>query len=256
MIRLPGYVFFSFVLPLDGLFIEETESKFRMRIQKLKLYTNNLQLEREFYHTTLGFDIIASNSNLFTVKIGWSELTFEKSEEEHKYHYCFLIPSNKLIQAMEWMEKRVAIIELENGKKTQRFETWNADSFYFYDASGNLAEFIVRHDLENARNSDFSISDVLCVNEIGMPTDDVEKSNNQLQNHFETEFWKGDQTRFGTNGSQEGLFLLPNYTVKDTWFPTSIRIKPEPFSVQFISNGKEYYMEYEDGEISSAANDR
>ena len=225
-----------------------------MKIKELKLYTNKLELEKEFYSKTLGFEVIDSKSNSFTLKIGWSELTFEKSHKDYKYHYCFLIPSNKLIQAMEWMEKRVEIIDLENGRKTQRFESWNADSFYFYDGSGNIAEFIVRHQLGNDEDSDFKISDVLCVNEIGMPTNDVKKLNNQLQDNFGTEFWKGDPERFGTNGSQEGLFLLPNYNIKDIWFPTSIKIKPEPFSAVIMNNGEKYFMEYKNEEIKTTAN--
>ncbi|WP_405207261.1 VOC family protein [Aquimarina sp. LLG6339-5] len=222
-----------------------------MKIQKLKLYTNKLDLEKQFYSETLGFEILESTVNQFTLKIGWSELTFEKSENDYKYHYCFLIPSNKLNQAMEWMEKRVPILDLENGRKTQRFESWNADSFYFYDASGNIAEFIVRHELKNATDSDFKISDVLCINEIGMPTSDVEKMNNQLQENFGTKFWKGDRQRFGTNGSQEGLFLLPNYTKKDFWFPTSIKITPEPFSAIITTNNQTFHLEYKSEELKN-----
>jgi len=51
--------------------------------------------------------MIKEGSDFFTLKIGWSELTFQKSDKEHKYHYCFLIPSNKLNQALEWIEKRI-----------------------------------------------------------------------------------------------------------------------------------------------------
>jgi len=57
-----------------------------MKIKKLKLFTNKLELEKIFYSQTLGFEIIESNSNYFTLKIGWSELTFEKTEKEYKYH--------------------------------------------------------------------------------------------------------------------------------------------------------------------------
>lgn len=225
-----------------------------MKILKLKLFTNNLELEKVFYSQTLGFDIIESSSNSFTVKVGWSDLTFERIEKECKYHYCFLIPSNRLEQAMKWMKKRVPVIDIENGRKTQRFESWNADSFYFYDASGNIAEFIVRQELDNGINSNFKISDVLCVNEIGMPTINVKKANNELSEKFGTEFWKGDIKRFGTNGSQEGMFLLPNYEIKENWFPTTIKIKPEPFEIQLENNNERYNMEYRDGKIITTAN--
>ncbi len=225
-----------------------------MKIKKLVLYTDKLGLEKKLYSQTLGFEIIKSNSNSFTLKIGWSELTFKKTAREYKYHYCFLIPSNTLDQAMKWMEKRIAIIDIENGRKIQRFESWNADSFYFYDAGGNIAEFIVRHELKNPINSDFDISDVLCVNEIGMPTKNIEKTNNELQKHFGTKFWKGDKKRFGTNGSPEGLFLLPNYELKDIWFPTSIKLKPVPFDVQFENDGEQYNMLYQNENIITIAN--
>lgn len=228
-----------------------------MKILKLKLFTNKLELERTFYSQTLGFEIIESNSISFTVKVGWSKLTFEKSETEYKYHYCFLIPCNKLEQAMQWLEKRVRVIDIENGRKTQRFESWNADSFYFYDASGNIAEFIVRHQLNNPINSSFDISNVLCINEIGMPTSNIENTNNKLIKQFGTEFWKGDLKQFGTNGSQEGLFLLPNYEIKEIWFPTStMKIKPEPFEIIFENNGEKFKMEYKNEKIRMIDNAR
>ena len=65
-----------------------------MKFKKLKLYTNKLKSELKFYSETLGFEIIEQNEKSFTVKVGWSELSFEKSEKEYKYHYCFLIPEN------------------------------------------------------------------------------------------------------------------------------------------------------------------
>jgi len=222
-----------------------------MKFKKLKLFTNKLESELRFYSETLGFKILEQNSTSFSVKVGWSELAFEKSDKEHSYHYCFLIPSNKLHQALEWMESRVDIIDLENGRKTQNFETWNADSFYFYDASGNVAEFIVRYDLANEESEDFDISKVLGVNEMGMPTANVKKTNDQLQSELDTEFWKGDIERFGTNGSQEGIFLLPNYYLKDIWFPTTIKIKPEPFEAIIENGKKEYYLEFRNEKIKT-----
>ena len=43
-----------------------------MKIQKLKLFTNKLELEKKFYSQTLGFKIIESNAKSFTLKIGWN----------------------------------------------------------------------------------------------------------------------------------------------------------------------------------------
>lgn len=225
-----------------------------MKFKKLKLYTNQLEAEFEFYSKTLGFEVLERNTNYFSVKIGWSELSFEKTQREYKYHYCFLIPSNKLNEALKWMEKRTEIVNIGNGKKTQNFDSWNAESFYFYDASGNIAEFIVRYDLNNDVSDEFDISKVLGVNEMGMPTSNVKKINDQLRTELQTEYWKGDIERFGTNGSQEGIFLLPNYNLKDIWFPTSIKIKPEPFEAVIENKEREYHVEYRNEKIKTTAN--
>lgn len=60
-----------------------------------------------------------------------------------------MIPCNQLEQALTWMEKSVVIVTDADGLKTHHFDSWNADAFYFFDASGNIAEFIVRYDLQN-----------------------------------------------------------------------------------------------------------
>ncbi|SNR14695.1 VOC family protein [Tenacibaculum jejuense] len=200
-----------------------------MKFLQLKLYTNKLESELLFYSETLGFEIVHQSKNSFSVKVGWSELIFEKSEQKHQYHYCFLIPSNHLYQALEWMEKRTEIITIEENKKTQNFKSWNADSFYFLDASENVVEFIVRHNLKNEETSAFNLSKVIGVNEMGMPTKYVSKINDQLEKELNTKFWKGDIERFGTNGDEDGILLLPNYEIKKHWFPTNSPIKAQPF---------------------------
>lgn len=215
-----------------------------MKIRELILFTNELDLEKEFYYHTLGFDLIKQSNDSFTLKMGWSKLIFIRSDKPNKYHYCFLIPSNKLNEAMDWMNKRIEILDIESGRKTQRFETWNADSFYFFDASGNVAEFIVRHDLKNQSNKPFSVEDVICVNEIGLPTTSIKKTNAILKKEIASEFWKGNTTNFGTNGTQEGLFLLPNYETRTKWFPTNLRIEPSPFKAVIECNSDLYDFEF------------
>lgn len=215
-----------------------------MKIKDLFLLTNKLEYEKTFYSDTLGFKIIDESMDSFTLKIGWSKLTFIKSNKAYKYHYCFLIPSNKLESAMQWMEKRTNVIDIENGRKTQHFESWNAESFYFYDASGNIAEFIVRYDLENSINNAFSINDIICINEIGLPSVSVKETNIFLEKELNSHFWKGDKINFGTNGTQEGLFLLPNYKTKTKWFPTDLKIEPAPFDALIENNNTLYLFKF------------
>lgn len=221
-----------------------------MQIKKLTLYTTNLEKEKAFYKNTLGFPITENTRTHFSLQVGHSQLSFEKSSIQHPYHYCFLIPKNQLTESIDWLRQRLDIIEIEPGQFTQRFESWNADSVYFYDASGNVAEFIVRHDLDNASNSPFERSSIISVNEIGMPTAAVEKLNQQLEAELNSFFWKGDPIRFGTNGSQEGLFLLPNYEIKTTWFPTDLPVRPSPFKAVVAVADKNFEIVYQDEKLS------
>ena len=220
-----------------------------MRIKKLRLYSENLEAQKAFYKDVLEFDLLDTSPTSFTIRVGWTEFTFEQSDQKRVYHFAFLIPANKLSEALDWVEKRVDTLPIESGEKTTRFESWNANAFYFYDADGNVAEFIVRHDLKNESQDLFNSKSVLCVNEIGLPTNDIRALNQALESKYGTAFWKGNFERFGTNGSPEGLFLLPNYTVKTEWFPTTIKLQPESFEIEFESQGNIHGFRFENGLI-------
>jgi hypothetical protein len=203
-----------------------------MKIKELKLYTNQLESIKDFYCNTLGFIEDSTHNEQFSITVGSSKLTFQQSNVPHVYHYCFLIPSNKLLEALAWMQKRTFILDAEENSKIVDFDDWNAASFYFYDGGGNVVELIVRYDLNNESTEKFTLSSLLCVNEIGMPCTDINALNITLENKLNTKFWKGDLDRFGTNGTQDGLFLLVNYKMKDTWFPTEVTIIPAPFEAK------------------------
>lgn len=222
-----------------------------MKIKKLELYTHKLEEEKIFYTKQLGFEVTNETKNNFTVSVGWSELTFTKSATQHIYHYCFLIPSNKLTEALNWAKEKIELIEIQKGVHIQNFADWNADSFYFYDASGNIVEFIARYDLQNESPKNFKSSSLLGISEIGMPTNNIEKTSSELNSILNTLLWKGDLKRFAAHGDQNGLILLPNYTVKDSWFPTNKKLRPEPFNafIETINDGT--WIQYKNEVLSS-----
>jgi len=225
-----------------------------MRFKQVKLYTNKLSSELNFYSQVIGCEVLRQDATSFTVKVGWSELTFVESDKNHDYHYCFLIPSDRLQQALSWMSERVEIIQEVHGQKIHHFDFWNAESFYFYDGSGNVAECIVRYDLDHQSSGDFDVKSILGVNEVGMPTADIAANNTQLESQLKTRFYKGNETRFGTHGTLEGIFLMPNYQVKTTWYPTDMVLKPEPFEVIVEVGDSEYKVEYRDEKLVVSAN--
>ncbi len=71
-----------------------------MKIKQLTLFTNNLDQQNIFYKNFAESNFITESKNEFTINIGWTELKFKASITNYKYHYCFLIPSNKLEEAI------------------------------------------------------------------------------------------------------------------------------------------------------------
>jgi catechol 2,3-dioxygenase-like lactoylglutathione lyase family enzyme len=230
-----------------------------MKIREITLFTNQITKQLHFYGTILGFEITNKSVRNFTFQAGSTQMTFEASEQKYIYHYCFLIPSNKLEAAIKWLNFRVDLIKIEGEQIIQNSEAWNADSIYFYDGAGNLAEFIVRYDLENEVKNEvknkmmeqsFDLSQILCLNEIGMPTKNVTALNQAIEKELNSKFWKGDFEHFGTNGTQEGLFLLPNYEIKKEWFPTDLKIEASPFYGIFEVENYLYAMQFKKEKIN------
>lgn len=214
-----------------------------MKIKSLTLFSNDLDSQKSFYSTTLGFKILDETSSSFVINVGWTKLKFQQSPEKYHYHYCFLLPSNQFESAYHWFENHLDIIQLD-GESMFDFEGWNAKSFYFYDGNNNVAECIVRYDLKNPSTPDFSISSLLCVNEIGMPSSNIRKQNETLEKSINSQFWKGNFERFATNGDEEGLFLLVKNDIKKIWFPTRIPTQVSPFEAEIESNEKLYELTY------------
>lgn len=216
-----------------------------MKIREITLFTNKLSSQLHFYKNILGFEILEENNEKFAFQVGHTRMKFEASQENSIYHYCFLIPSNQLQAAIKWLSQRLDIIKIEGNRMIQNFESWNADSIYFYDGAGNIAEFIVRYDLKNETTSQiFDLSQIIGLNEIGMPTKDVKKINQELEQQLNSKFWKGDLERFGTNGTQEGLFLLVNNELKKDWFPTDLETEASPFLGIFEVENYLYHLEF------------
>lgn len=192
-----------------------------MRIRKLTLSCRNLESQKSFYQQTLGFKLEDITDISFSVKVGWTYLTFKQDAQKQDYHYCFLIPSNQHKEGIQWFQERLDLVMI-NKKPNYFFSTWNAESFYFFDGDQNISECIVRYDLENNSALPFGTGSLLCVNEIGTPSTTIKKHNQQLTELMNSKLWKGDLERFATNGNQEGLFLLANNSIKKVWFPTQV----------------------------------
>ncbi|MCO4820231.1 MAG: glyoxalase [Bacteroidetes bacterium] len=226
-----------------------------MKIKELTLYTSELHQQRDFYQHVFGLKTTNKSPNSFSVRLGHSKLLFEKSEKPHVYHYCFLIPNNKLALAINWLQDRLSVITYENGRIIEPGpDDWNSESVYFFDPTVNILEFIVRHNLNNYSDREgFDASQIISMNEIGMASKHPERLNQELKLVLGSKLKYGNVDRFGANGSEDGLFLLVNYNKKRTWFPTNIPPTPTPFKGIFEHDNNQVLLKFENESVIAIA---
>ncbi len=216
-----------------------------MIFSTLTLYCNDLEKQKQFFEEVLNLGVDKIEEGL-VIKVGKTLLKFIKKPKSDPYHYCFLIPSNKIEEAKKWLNPDFLVEE--NDLIIHHLPTWNAHNLYFYDGDGNLAEFIVHHDLNNESSLPFDESQILQLNEIGIAT-----NNNLLHikklKELGLKLFRGDEERFAAMGNPQGLFILVNNKLKDNWFPTKIFPRSVPFRCQVKIDDQFWDIEYDGREL-------
>lgn len=176
-------------------------------IKEVEMWTHTLEEMKYFYENTLGLTVVQEHSASFIVQAGVSTLIFTESNpsRQPKYHFAFNIPENQIDEALRWITPKVSVIPNE-GQEVVHFESWNADSIYFYDPAGNIVELIARHNLNNSANEAFSPASLLCVSEIGLPVPDVEEALLKLS-RVGIVPWQDYHSQFAAAGDEHGLII-------------------------------------------------
>lgn len=225
-----------------------------MEIRKLKLYSKNIKKQLSFYKEVLGFEATYLAENKITVTTGTTQLIFEEDQKSNFiYHFAFLIPNQKIEQAIDFLEKKGIQLLKRKEEKIIYFgtkENHTGRAIYFFDEDGNIAEFIERASLNHIAEQDFNIHQVIKLNEIGMPVDDPMEISRQLINQYkislidlhhlnDTFCWVGDY---------HGVFIV----VKNgrNWLPTQLSAFSNDFEVEFEAAGKNCRMKFEEGRFS------
>jgi catechol-2,3-dioxygenase len=215
-----------------------------MDITYLELPTKDLVAQRDFYSQILELPVDLSAEKL-EVKAGKTTLAFTQAEPDFDgvYHFAFNIPENQLRAAKAWVSGRIPLLQNEAGKDEYDFTNWNAHAFYFGDASGNILEFIARHDLKNAVDDVFNGKQILQVSEIGLPSEDVIAFANDLCAQMGLQVFRATQSdkEFTPIGDDNGLFIIP--VVGRLWLPThnpGISAKLLPVRVKLNIDGKDW----------------
>lgn len=176
-------------------------------IREVEMQTHFLKEMKDFYENTLALTVVQKPPASFSVQAGASTLTFTESNpgSQTKYHFAFNIPENHINEALRWITPKVSVIPNE-GQEVVHFESWNADSVYFYDPAGNLVELIARHNLNNSANEAFSPASLLCVSEIGLPVPDAEEALLKLS-RVGINPWQDYSSQFAAAGDEQGLII-------------------------------------------------
>lgn len=142
------------------------------------LYTDKLKAMKRFYGNLLELDMVESTDEMFTVRVGESQLTFKQSAEPAFYHYAINIPGNQFSMMKYWVQDRVTF-NREEGRDEVYFPSFDADSMYFEDPAGNVVELIGRR--KRDLFGDLTKESFLNISEIGMVTPNISEVGEQLQ---------------------------------------------------------------------------
>ncbi|MEG0285635.1 MAG: hypothetical protein RR494_06205 [Vagococcus sp.] len=173
-----------------------------MEIIQTRLQTNYLKENLHFYETVLGFQIENQTETSFEVIVGISKLIFEASElaEAPYYHFAFDIPTGRLLEAKQWLSKRVTL-SLEDGKDQITFGNSGCTSVYFEDASGNIVELIERSKTSPELEGVFDSSSVLKLSEMSLVVPNKLEVAEQL-------IQSGLQSMFNSDITEDGLSFM------------------------------------------------
>ena len=208
-----------------------------MEIKKLTLFSNNIDEQEQFYGSTLGFPIERTNKKILKVKTNENLLVFESSVNKFCYHFAFLINTGSLESAMDFLKKRDIALLPYQGSEVIHFNSGR--SIYFFDKDGNIAEFIERPSLPYKKTKDFSIKNVIKINEIGLPIKDTIKMAIYLSKDLGiTPINKDEFTdSFCWVGDFNGVIIV----VKEgrNWLPTNIPGTANDFKISYSEKGIE-----------------
>ncbi|MBX2891337.1 MAG: hypothetical protein KF734_10445 [Saprospiraceae bacterium] len=213
-----------------------------MKINSIQIEAASLSSVVDFYHHLLGLPCVADAGNAY-VSIGDATLIFSENPTANGiHHFAFNIPCNQIREGMTWLE-RLGIVLIANDKGHTRidFPDWNAEAAYFFDAAGNIVEFIARRDLMNESSQPFGPGSLLEISEIGIVADDVLAWSASAAKHwgilpFEKQKPSAD---FSALGTDFGLFIVVPEGRK--WFLTDLPATNTPLVARFENDKGEMF---------------
>jgi catechol 2,3-dioxygenase-like lactoylglutathione lyase family enzyme len=219
-----------------------------MWIESLTLETQDIAAMKTFYADVLGFKLKTDKEDRFTVSCGYSELTFEKSDEPATYHFAFNIPCRMMYQASAWLEHRQIQLLPFEGEILIDFPNWEAEAMYFHDPAKNIVEFIGRKRITMMPQPTFETKSIIGISEIGIPTTKVSVVRERLNYEVRTPIFGTPRQDFCALGDDTGLFILIDHTLKK-WMPLMEEAHPYDFKALVKQYGKRHKIALRQGHL-------
>ncbi|MEO6231067.1 MAG: VOC family protein [Ferruginibacter sp.] len=209
-----------------------------MEILEIELLTDDIDATASFYTDILGLRLVRKDTNTIIFSAGKTRLIFTASNNKKPhYHFAFNIASNKIEEAIRWAASKFNLLNTGEGGMVANFKSWNAKAIYFYDNNGNILEFIVRFELNNATGKAFGPDAILSVSEIGIVTDNPSALAQQLATENNIPYFSKSikANDFIVLGDDNGLLII--VATNRSWFPTDIKSQPHYVKIKLVQGG-------------------
>ncbi|MES2646441.1 MAG: hypothetical protein V4717_06165 [Bacteroidota bacterium] len=210
-----------------------------MHFTKLILQTVVPEVLYDFYRNDLQLQAQKLSIDVFEIITRDTIIRFIPAVQNTSptYHFALNIPSNKIIEAHDWLKEHVPLLWLkEYNSEIADFVNWNAKSVYFIDPAGNVVELIARFDLQDDEQATFSPLQIRNVSEIGLVlgVDNFEEQITAFMHGFSLRYFDKQPPlpSFRAIGNNHGLFIaVPENRV---WYPTTNSVsKKAPVHIEW-----------------------
>jgi catechol 2,3-dioxygenase-like lactoylglutathione lyase family enzyme len=200
-----------------------------MRITHIELPSPDVEACLAFYR-----DVMQLKTTSNTVRAGWTSFDIVPATQamHGAVHLAFNVPHHRFAAACEWIAARAMLLRDPMGEAHFHLGApWHSASVYFAGPHDAVLELIAREPLagEGRGWGPFHGSEIACVSEVGLPTDDVPALVRELVVRFGiTPFGEGSDT-FAAMGGHEGLLIVVDRA--RAWFP-ELRQQPSAAGVR------------------------
>ena len=198
-----------------------------MFLKEIQLTANRIDELFIFYKELMELPV-EKTANGIEIIIGDSKIIFTEAGIHHQpiYHFAINIPSNKIEEALRWLQSKTELVYLDDYKSyIADFKNWHAKSVYFIDPAENIVELIARFDLSDNVVEEFSSEYFRCISEIGVvfPLENFDASVETLLAKTQLAYFEKQPAlpQFRAIGDDNGLFIaVPEHR---TWYGSNGR---------------------------------